>query len=70
MPIFDYKCKACDVKFEIFVTQSEQKDPKFKVICPDCGSKKVEKSIARTNFKLTGTGWYKTDFKDPPPTKK
>jgi len=69
MPIFDYKCNDCEVKFEAFITSSEAKDPDFKVICPKCESEEVEKVVARTNFKLMGTGWYETDFKTKTPSK-
>jgi putative FmdB family regulatory protein len=69
MPIFDYKCNDCNVKFEAFITSSEVKDPDFKVVCPKCASETVEKVVARSNFKLIGTGWYETDFKTKPSLK-
>lgn len=39
MPIFEYKCKNCQEKFEIFRSSSNT-DP---VICPKCDSKDTTK---------------------------
>ena len=32
--------------------------------CPDCGAQAMEKLISNTHFRLKGTGWYATDFRD------
>ncbi len=37
MPIFEYRCKACDTKFEKLVRGNER------VTCPRCGKGKPDK---------------------------
>jgi putative FmdB family regulatory protein len=43
MPIYEYTCKSCEKAFEELVRSAEAGD---KVICPECGSKKVEKRMS------------------------
>ena len=38
MPVFEYTCNRCGVKFDEWVRTADQK-----VICPVCKSEKVEK---------------------------
>jgi len=56
MPIYEYKCKECEIVFEELM-RFDDPDPE----CPECGSE-VEKLISKSSFILTGTGWYKTDY--------
>lgn len=42
MPIFEYRCKDCNLKFEKIVFNREAPPPS----CPECGSNKVEKLIS------------------------
>ena len=37
MPLYEYKCKKCDVSFEILQRNKE------KAVCPTCGSSSLEK---------------------------
>jgi putative FmdB family regulatory protein len=37
--------------------------------CPECGEEGLRKLISAVAFKLKGTGWYETDFKDKKPKK-
>ena len=37
-------------------------DPPLKK-CPECGANKLEKLVSAPSFRLSGTGWYETDFK-------
>lgn len=57
MPIYEYYCKKCK-KFEVY---QEIDDPPLKK-CPTCKGK-VKKLVSVSSFKLTGKGWYETDFK-------
>ena len=38
-------------------------DPKL-VECPECGALALRKKVTAAAFKLKGTGWYETDFKN------
>ncbi len=39
MPIFEYKCKQCDNKFEVLHKSSTNQE---EVSCPKCNSKKIK----------------------------
>ncbi|HOK09789.1 MAG TPA: zinc ribbon domain-containing protein [Candidatus Hydrogenedens sp.] len=41
MPLFEYTCKECNKTFELLVKNAD-----VKVTCPECGSKKTEKSLS------------------------
>ena len=32
-------------------------------VCPECSEKSLKKLISAPNFRLSGEGWYETDFK-------
>lgn len=38
--------------------------------CPECEQETLRKLVSAAAFKLTGTGWYETDFKDKQPKNK
>jgi putative FmdB family regulatory protein len=59
MPIYEYKCSACDESLEKLQKMSD--DPL--TLCPNCGEKSLKKQISAAGFRLSGTGWYETDFK-------
>ena len=40
MPLMEYACQKCSHQFEILVGVSKDAE---KAVCPECGSKKVEK---------------------------
>lgn len=62
MPIYEYSCAACNLKFEKIQKISESAT----AICPNCNNaEQVKKLISATNFRLKGSGWYETDFKSP-----
>ena len=60
MPIYEYKCKACEHKFDKLQKISD--DPL--TICPECGAAELVKLVSAAGFRLKGTGWYETDFKN------
>ncbi len=53
MPVYEYKCKACDNQFEL---RQKFSDPPASQ-CPQCGGE-VEKLISTAAFSLKGGGWY------------
>ena len=66
MPIYEYKCSACGHELEAIQKFS---DTPF-TECPQCGKPTLQKLISTAGFQLKGTGWYATDFKNPPKTDK
>ena len=60
MPIYEYKCKACEHKFDKLQKISD--DPLK--ICPECGAAELVKLVSAAGFRLKGTAWYETDFKN------
>lgn len=65
MPIYEYKCFNCG-----FITEKLQKiNDITNENCQTCNFT-MKKIISPSNFKLKGTGWYKTDFKNTKSIKK
>lgn len=60
MPIYEYKCTACDHRMEKLQRMSD--DPLKD--CPECKEPQLTKLVSAAGFRLTGTGWYETDFKN------
>lgn len=59
MPIYEYTCSACGAESEIL---QKLADPPARK-CPVCGKSKLSKQISAAGFRLSGGGWYETDFK-------
>lgn len=59
MPMYEYKCKNenCNHEFDKIMKFN---DPNPE--CPIC-KMETEKKISKTNFQLTGNGFYATDYK-------
>ena len=60
MPFYEYQCQECDHRVEALQKMSD--DPL--VYCPDCNAPSLKRLISAAAFRLKGTGWYETDFKD------
>ena len=60
MPIYEYECSNCIEKFEFLQKINDQPF----INCPVCNSSTLRKIVSASGFKLKGTGWYATDFKD------
>lgn len=60
MPIYEYECRACGHEFE---AMQKFTDPVL-IDCPDCAKPTLKKLISPVAFRLKGTGWYETDFKN------
>ena len=59
MPIYEYKCTACEHEFEALQKISENPLQ----TCPSCQQDTLKKKVSATAFRLSGSGWYETDFK-------
>lgn len=61
MPIYEYQCSDCSHRLEVL--QKLSATPLTE--CPQCGHNTLSKMISAAGFHLKGTGWYKTDFRNP-----
>lgn len=59
MPIYEYRCAHCGCAHEALQKMSDAP----LVDCPECGEPALQKQISAAGFRLTGGGWYETDFK-------
>ncbi len=59
MPIYEFECSACQTRFERLQKLSDA-DPDT---CPECGKQSVRRRLTAPAFRLSGSGWYETDFK-------
>lgn len=59
MPIYEYQCQSCLYDFEKLQKMSD--DPLKE--CPECHQDSLRKKISAAGFRLSGGGWYETDFK-------
>jgi putative FmdB family regulatory protein len=60
MPIYEYRCTACQHKLESLQKFSDAP----LVVCPKCGRDALTKLVSAAGFHLKGNGWYQTDFKN------
>lgn len=59
MPIYEYQCQSCGHQLEVIQKFSDEP----LVDCPACATPRLEKLISASAFRLSGSGWYETDFK-------
>ena len=59
MPIYEYICEACDHSHDALQKLSDAP----LTDCPQCGESALTKKISAPGFRLSGSGWYETDFK-------
>lgn len=59
MPIYEYRCEACGHEMDALqkISDAPLTD------CPECGAPALKKKISAAAFRLKGSGWYETDFK-------
>jgi putative FmdB family regulatory protein len=53
MPIYEYRCNACNIQFEL---RQKFSDPPADR-CPECGGT-VRKTVSAVSFSLKGAGWF------------
>ena len=59
MPIYEYRCQSCGHEMEKLQKMSD--DPLSD--CPACQESALKKLVSAAGFRLSGSGWYETDFK-------
>ena len=59
MPIYAFECTACGHSFDRLQKMSDP-DPSE---CPECGAAQIKRQLTAPSFRLSGSGWYETDFK-------
>lgn len=59
MPIYEYQCSECGHELEALQKLSDAPLTE----CPQCGKQGLVKQISAAAFRLSGSGWYETDFK-------
>ncbi len=57
MPIYEYRCPACERRFEKLMRMSASSPA-----CPDCGHEEVVKLVSGAGFILKGGGWYRDHY--------
>lgn len=60
MPIYDFLCANCGHQDDLIRKMSDSS----LMVCPKCTEEVFKKQVSAPNFKLIGSGWYATDFKD------
>ena len=60
MPLFEFKCKNCDIKIELI-----QKAVDHPPLCCKCMGR-IAKQVSRSSFILKGGGWYKDGYSSSP----
>jgi putative FmdB family regulatory protein len=66
MPVYDYVCRDCATRFEIFMTYAEYGSKK--VACPGCRSVNVRRRVPRVRMAKSEAGRMDSlggDFSDP-----
>ena len=59
MPIYEYRCAICGHQLEALQKMSDEPLSD----CPECHAPELKKQISAVSFRLSGSGWYETDFK-------
>ncbi|MCG8536399.1 MAG: zinc ribbon domain-containing protein [Pseudomonadales bacterium] len=59
MPIYEYQCQSCGHEMEAIQKMSDN----ALTDCPECNKSALKKRISAAGFRLSGSGWYETDFK-------
>jgi len=62
MPIYEYRCSTCQFQDDLMIKVSAATT----LQCPSCQKNTFEKLVSAPSFKLSGSGWYETDFKNKP----
>jgi putative FmdB family regulatory protein len=59
VPIYEYQCESCGHGLEALQKLSDAPLTE----CPECHKSSLKKQISAAGFRLSGGGWYETDFK-------
>ncbi|MHB1678164.1 MAG: FmdB family zinc ribbon protein [Sulfuriferula sp.] len=63
MPIYMYKCAACNFAQDVMQKMADAE----LTVCPQCGKDSYSKQLTAAGFQLKGSGYYATDFKKSSP---
>jgi putative FmdB family regulatory protein len=66
MPIYEYQCEKCHHHLEALQKISDKPLRE----CPECGKHSLKRLLSAPLFRLSGSGWYETDFKSEKETKR
>ncbi|HVJ29279.1 MAG TPA: zinc ribbon domain-containing protein [Gammaproteobacteria bacterium] len=66
MPIYEYRCSGCGHHLEALQKMAEAPLRK----CPECGKSQLKRLVSASQFRLKGSGWYETDFKNKSETQR
>ena len=66
MPIYEYQCDQCGHQFDALQKFSDAPLEQ----CPECEKLALRKKTSAPSFRLSGSGWYETDFKTDKDKKK
>jgi putative FmdB family regulatory protein len=58
MPLYEYECGACGLRFEIIQKFSDEPV----TVCNKCGKGPVHKLLSAPAIQFKGSGWYITDY--------
>jgi putative FmdB family regulatory protein len=59
MPIYEYECTKCGHYLEALQKIADKPLRE----CPECGKHALKRLVSAPMFRLSGSGWYETDFK-------
>jgi putative FmdB family regulatory protein len=60
MPTYDYECKACHHRWELFQSIKAEAEKK----CPKCGKRQAQRMIGPgAGIIFKGSGFYQTDYR-------
>jgi putative FmdB family regulatory protein len=57
MPIYEFECRKCKAKLEVYQKMSDKPPVK----CRQCGGR-LEKLVSASAIQFKGSGWYVTDY--------
>jgi len=60
MPFYEYECPNCHFRDEVLQKINDKPLKK----CPSCGKNGLRKLMSAPVFRLKGSGWYETDFRN------
>ena len=60
MAIYEFLCHECGYRDDLIWKMNDASVE----ICPGCKNKSSYKQVSAPSFKLSGSGWYETDFKN------
>jgi putative FmdB family regulatory protein len=66
MPIYEYECQKCGHYLEALQKIADKPLRE----CPECGKHALKRLVSAPMFRLSGSGWYETDFKSDEETKR